>query len=49
MPFQELNGIRFEDYVGRGVPDGPDDGTLAPWAIVATLIACACHLLSVAY
>ncbi len=27
----------FFDYVGRGVPDGPDDGTLAPWAVVASL------------
>ena len=27
----------FFDYVARGVPDGPDDGTLAPWAIVASL------------
>jgi len=25
------------DYVARGVPDGPDDGTLAPWAVVASL------------
>lgn len=35
----KLSGIerRFEDYVGRGVPYGPDDGTLAPWAIVASL------------
>jgi hypothetical protein len=28
---------RFYDYVARGVPDGPDDGTLAPWAVVASL------------
>jgi hypothetical protein len=28
---------RFYDYVGRGVPLGPDDGTLAPWAVVASL------------
>ena len=28
---------QFFDYVGRGVPYGPDDGTLAPWAVVATL------------
>ena len=28
---------RFFDYVARGVPDGPDDGTLAPWAVVASL------------
>ena len=34
-----LNGIQrvFGDYVGRGVPFGPDDGTLAPWAVVASL------------
>ena len=33
------NGIErhFFDYVGRGVPFGPDDGTLAPWALVASL------------
>ncbi len=28
---------RFYDYKGRGVPNGPDDGTLAPWAVVASL------------
>lgn len=35
----KLKGIQreFEDYVGRGVPYGPDDGTLAPWAVVASL------------
>lgn len=35
----KLHGIerRFEDYVARGVPYGPDDGTLAPWAVVASL------------
>ncbi len=27
----------FFDYVARGVPNGPDDGTLAPWAVVASL------------
>jgi hypothetical protein len=27
----------FFDYLGRGVPDGPDDGTIAPWAVVASL------------
>ena len=34
-----LNGIerQFFDYVGRGVPYGPDDGTIAPWAVVASL------------
>ena len=35
----KVSGIqrRFFDYVGRGVPYGPDDGTLAPWAVVASL------------
>jgi hypothetical protein len=35
----KLNGIerRFEGYVARGVPYGPDDGTLAPWAVAASL------------
>jgi hypothetical protein len=28
---------RFYDYVARGVPDGPDDGTLAPWAVVSSV------------
>ena len=28
---------RFFDYVARGVPYGPDDGTLAPWAVAASL------------
>ncbi|HWW93035.1 MAG TPA: glucoamylase family protein [Vicinamibacteria bacterium] len=34
-----LNGVwrRFYDYVARGVPHGPDDGTLAPWAVVTSL------------
>jgi hypothetical protein len=30
-------GRRFFDYLARGVPDGPDDGTIAPWAAVASL------------
>jgi hypothetical protein len=29
--------VRFYDYVARGIPNGPDDGTLAPWAILASL------------
>lgn len=35
----KVNGItrQFFDYVARGVPFGPDDGTLAPWAVVASL------------
>ena len=28
---------QFYDYVARGVPDGPDDGTLAPWVVLASL------------
>jgi hypothetical protein len=28
---------QFYDYVARGVPFGPDDGTLAPWAVAASL------------
>jgi hypothetical protein len=36
---QIIDGVNrvFFDYVARGVPDGPDDGTLAPWAVVASL------------
>lgn len=35
----KVNGIvrQFFDYEGRGVPYGPDDGTIAPWAVVASL------------
>src|SRR5256714_5276070 len=29
--------VRFYDYKGRGIPFGPDDGTLAPWAMIASL------------
>jgi hypothetical protein len=28
---------RFYDYQARGIPNGPDDGTLAPWAVIASL------------
>lgn len=28
---------RFFGYTSRGVPYGPDDGTLSPWAMLATL------------
>lgn len=27
----------FYGYRARGVPDGPDDGTLAPWGVIASL------------
>ena len=34
-----INGIerRFYGYLARGVPYGPDDGTISPWATVASL------------
>jgi hypothetical protein len=28
---------RFWDYRARGIPNGPDDGTIAPWAAIASL------------
>jgi hypothetical protein len=36
---RRVDGVerRFFDYLARGVPYGPDDGTLAPWAVVASL------------
>jgi len=36
---RKVNGVerRFFDYRGRGVPFGPDDGTIAPWAAIASL------------
>ena len=36
---RRVKGIsrRFLGYAARGVPYGPDDGTLAPWAVVASL------------
>jgi hypothetical protein len=34
-----VDGIerQFYGYLARGVPDGPDDGTIAPWAVAASL------------
>ena len=34
-----VNGIEreFYDYIARGVPFGCDDGTISPWAVVASL------------
>ncbi len=36
---QRINGrrVRFFDYKARSIPYGPDDGTLAPWAVAASL------------
>ena len=28
---------QFFDYIARGAPFGPDDGTVAPWVVVASL------------
>jgi len=35
----KVDGVerRFFDYLARGAPHGPDDGTIAPWAVVASL------------
>lgn len=36
---RKLEGVerQFFDYLARAVPYGPDDGTIAPWAVVASL------------
>ncbi len=36
---RKIDGIerRFFGYMARAVPHGPDDGTIAPWAVVASL------------
>jgi len=36
---RRINGRtrRFYDYIARSIPYGPDDGTLAPWAVVGSL------------
>lgn len=36
---RRIRGVErsFFDYVARGAPYGPDDGTIAPWAVVASL------------
>lgn len=36
---RRIDGVerRFFDYKARGIPYGPDDGTVAPWAMVASL------------
>jgi len=34
-----VNGVEreFFDYIARGAPFGPDDGTVAPWVVLASL------------
>jgi hypothetical protein len=36
---REVDGVerQFFDYAARGAPFGPDDGTVAPWVVVASL------------
>ena len=36
---RQINGkrMRFFDYKARSIPYGPDDGTLAPWAVATSL------------
>jgi hypothetical protein len=36
---RKIDGVErtFYDYLARGVPFGPDDGTISPWAVVASL------------
>lgn len=36
---RRVNGrrVRFYDYLARSIPYGPDDGTLAPWAVAGSL------------
>jgi hypothetical protein len=36
MKIEGIEG-RFFDYTARGIPHGPDDGTIAPWAAIASL------------
>ena len=37
--WRKIEGIErhFFDYTARGIPHGPDDGTIAPWAAIASL------------
>lgn len=34
-----IDGVKrkFYDYIARGAPFGPDDGTISPWAVVSSL------------
>jgi hypothetical protein len=36
---RDVGGVarQFFGYMARGVPDGPDDGTIAPWGVIASL------------
>jgi hypothetical protein len=36
---REVDGVerQFFDYIARGAPFGPDDGTVSPWVVIASL------------
>ncbi|MGO4565496.1 glucoamylase family protein [Rhizobium sp. 2YAF20] len=36
---REIDGVerQFFDYIARGAPFGPDDGTVSPWVVIASL------------
>ncbi|NRP74764.1 hypothetical protein ILFOPFJJ_05686 [Ensifer psoraleae] len=36
---REVDGVKreFFDYIARGAPFGPDDGTVSPWVVIASL------------
>lgn len=36
---REVGGVerQFFDYIARGAPFGPDDGTVSPWVVIASL------------
>jgi hypothetical protein len=36
---REVNGVKrdFFDYIARGAPYGPDDGTVSPWVVATSL------------
>ncbi|PTM94184.1 glucoamylase family protein [Mycoplana dimorpha] len=36
---RRIGGVdrQFFDYIARGAPFGPDDGTVSPWAVIASL------------
>jgi len=36
---RRIDGVErtFYDYIARGAPYGPDDGTIAPWAVAASI------------
>src|SRR4030081_3500328 len=35
--YSEGSAKNFYDYIARGAPDGPDDGTISPWVCITSL------------